>query len=136
MVVPCPSSSPTAGAGSTAANALAHISRRGKLLALDQPAVMNDSVPALSGATWMGHVRELRDDRIALLARLAQEPGDLVRLRVWTRPMIVALSPRAVHDVLADKAKSFEKALSLRMLLHPLGGDGLFTSEGELWRRQ
>lgn len=34
------------------------------------------------------------------------------------------------------KARSFEKSPGLRVLLHDLGGQGLFTSEGELWRRQ
>ena len=48
----------------------------------------------------------------------------------------LASSPSAAHEVLVENARSFEKTPGLRLLLYYLAGDGLFTSEGDLWRRQ
>jgi cytochrome P450 len=48
----------------------------------------------------------------------------------------MASSPETSHAVLVEHAKSFEKSPGSRVLLHELAGDGLFTSEGELWKKQ
>src|SRR5204862_332066 len=50
--------------------------------------------------------------------------------------VVLVNSPELVHDVLVTRAKSFERSPVLRAALRPLGGVGLFTSEGELWKRQ
>lgn len=44
--------------------------------------------------------------------------------------------PELAHAILVDQARSFGKSPALRLLLYPLAGEGLFTSEGELWKRQ
>jgi expansin (peptidoglycan-binding protein) len=45
-------------------------------------------------------------------------------------------TPQAAHDVLVANARSLEKSPGFRVLLYYLGGNGLFTAEGELWRKQ
>src|SRR5262249_30573536 len=45
-------------------------------------------------------------------------------------------SPALLHEMLVERARSFEKSLALRMIFYPLAGNGLFTSEGDLWKRQ
>lgn len=95
------------------------------------------SIPVVSGATAIGgHVAELRRDRLGLFRRAAAEIDGLSALRVFGRRILLVHRPDLLHELLVEKARAFEHARSTRMLLHPLLGDGLFVSEGELWRRQ
>ncbi len=83
-----------------------------------------------------GHAGELTEGRLAFLDRVAREVDGVGRFRVPTRDLVVVNSPETVHQVLVSQAKSFEKSPLIRMALDPLVGEGLFTAEGPLWRRQ
>jgi cytochrome P450 len=83
-----------------------------------------------------GHADDFAQGRMAFLARVAREVDGLGRIRVPTRELLIANSPETIHQVLVSEAKSFEKSRLIRLALDPLAGEGLFTAEGELWRRQ
>jgi cytochrome P450 len=93
-------------------------------------------IPALSGGNRLGHLREIRDDRFSLFQRLNRECGDLGRARIFDVPVVFANGPEVLHEMLIAKARSFIKSPGLRGPLKPIAGEGLFTSEGELWRQQ
>jgi cytochrome P450 len=96
-----------------------------------------DSIPLLSGALpVVGHGPAFARDRFAVLDQIAREQHDVLRLRFLTRDLVLVSSPASVHDVLVTKARAFEKSPMLRGALYPLAGEGLFTSDGALWRRQ
>lgn len=95
-----------------------------------------DDIPLISGATLLGHIDDLKNDRFAFFDRLNRECGDIGRALALGTPLIFANSPELLHEVLVEKAKSFMKSPGLRGPLRPLAGQGLFTSDGELWRRQ
>lgn len=77
-----------------------------------------------------------RNERLRVLDAMIEERAPLGRVAGVAGNVVMAGSPETVHEVLVEKARSFEKSPVLRMALHPLAGLGLFTSEGELWRRQ
>lgn len=79
---------------------------------------------------------DFRLDRLGALSRFIREPAPLLRLPLSVRRILIANSAETTHEVLVEKARCFEKSPVLRMALYPLAGVGLFTSEGELWRRQ
>ncbi len=62
--------------------------------------------------------------------------GPLVQTRFLNRPILFACTPELAHELLVEKAAAFEKSPGIRLLLRDLAGEGLFTSEGELWKRQ
>jgi cytochrome P450 len=93
------------------------------------------AIPEVPGATRFGHVGLFQSERLRFLLS-ARQTGDLARLRFMHKAFLVSSGPRSAHEVLVEKAKHFEKSPGLRFLLYYLAGDGLFTSEGELWRRQ
>jgi cytochrome P450 len=93
------------------------------------------SVPVVPGDNLLGHQRLFRDDRLGFL-RAAGDAGPLSRIRFLHRWVLLANSPEAAHEILVEHARSFEKSPGIRIVLHDLAGEGLFTSEGELWRRQ
>jgi cytochrome P450 len=96
-----------------------------------------ESIPMLSGASrFRGHTDEFERDRFAFLARAGREIDAIGRMRFITRDIILVNSPAGAHEVLVEKARSFEKSPLIRVALHPLAGVGLFTAEGQLWRRQ
>lgn len=80
--------------------------------------------------------KSFHQDRLGALRNFIKQPEALGRLPMIGRTLVLANAADAVHEVLVEKARCFEKSPVLRMALHPLAGVGLFTSEGDLWKRQ
>src|SRR5262249_48015459 len=86
----------------------------------------------------LGHNAAFRRDRIGTLRLLTTRSEPLLRLAL-PFPGIRAVAvnhPEIVQEILVDKSKHFVKSDMLRFSLYELAGEGLFTSNGELWRRQ
>ena len=94
------------------------------------------SIPRTKDASWLGSFGTSTADRIEFQRALARERAPLVRGRVLHLPVYFPCTPEAAHEVLVTQAKSFEKSPGLRVLLHYFAGQGLFTSEGAVWRTQ
>jgi cytochrome P450 len=94
------------------------------------------SIPLLSGATLTGHSAEFQNDKLALFSRVARTERDLSRIRFFGLNVVTVTGPSAVHEALVEKGKAFGKHVGIRILLYPIAGNGLFTSDGDLWRRQ
>lgn len=88
------------------------------------------------GAGPFGHSAEVNQDRLGFIQRLAAAAPSLTQLRAPAATVLVANTPELYHELLVEKAKQFGKSYVLQFALRPIGGDGLFLSEGELWRRQ
>lgn len=84
----------------------------------------------------MGHVAEFRSDPLGLLGRFNREIGDAGRMSFGPTQMFVVNTPELVRELLVEHAPVSRKSRFIRAVLHPLVGQGLFTSEGPLWRRQ
>jgi hypothetical protein len=93
------------------------------------------SLPVVAGMKTLGHQHLFKSDRLRFL-RSTADAGPLARVRFLRRWVVMVSSPEVVHEVLVEHASSFEKSPALRMVLHDIAGQGLFTSEGDLWKRQ
>ncbi len=78
-------------------------------------------IPAISGGDWMGHLRDIRDDRFGLFQRLNRESGDLGRISIFGVPVLFANGPEVLHEMLVEKARTFMKSPGLRGPLKPIG---------------
>ena len=78
---------------------------------------------------------QLWHDRLSLLADAAAEFGDAVRFRMGPKTLYYFNHPDHAKHVLADNAANYHKGMGLTEARRVLG-DGLLTSEGELWRKQ
>lgn len=94
-----------------------------------------DSLPAAPSESLLGHVHRLRHDRFQFMREIGQT-GPLVRVRFLHRTVLFVNTPELAHQVLIEHAASTEKTPLMRLILHDVAGDGLFTSEGALWKRQ
>ncbi|MEU0743900.1 cytochrome P450 [Streptomyces sp. NPDC006134] len=81
-----------------------------------------------------GLLRKLAVDRLGMM-RDAAALSDAVRVRMGPKKLYVFNRPDYAKHVLADNAANYHKGIGLVESRKVLG-DGLLTSEGELWRAQ
>ncbi len=86
-------------------------------------------------AMLAGHVWSFSRDPLGFLTAAAKDYGDVVRLKFGGRTTWFVSDPALIHQVLVQDWRKFEKGTGLKRS-KPLFGNGLLTSEGELWRRQ
>jgi len=93
---------------------------------------------APGGDGTFGHNTAFRKDRLGTLRLISRRTEPLLRLRLpYTGVRLAAInSPEVIQEVLVEHARHFHKSDMLRFSLWNLAGEGLFTSDGELWRRQ
>lgn len=77
----------------------------------------------------------LNSDRLGLMRAAAEEYGDAARIAVGPKVLYFFNHPDHAKHVLADNAANYHKGFGLAQAKRALG-DGLLTSEGELWRKQ
>jgi cytochrome P450 len=82
-----------------------------------------------------GLLRKLFRDRLALMKSNADGYGDAVRIAIGPKTLHFVNHPDYAKHVLADNAANYHKGIGLKQAKRALG-DGLLTSEGELWRKQ
>ncbi|MBK9055192.1 MAG: cytochrome P450 [Chloroflexi bacterium] len=71
------------------------------------------------------------------ILHVQQSYGDLFTAKVPFLPRIhVALHPNHAYELLVKQAHKLEKPAFIRRTIQSSFGDGLFTSSGDLWRKQ
>jgi cytochrome P450 len=74
-------------------------------------------------------------DPLGFVSRCAREHGDIVRFRIGPLEFLLLFHPTDIEYVLRSNHRNFIKDRGTRLLSGILG-QGLVTSEGELWRRE
>ncbi|KZB84155.1 cytochrome P450 [Amycolatopsis regifaucium] len=82
-----------------------------------------------------GLLKKLFTDRLALMSESAQVHGDVVRIAIGPKTMYLVNHPELAKHVLADNAANYHKGIGLQEARRALG-DGLLTSDGEIWKKQ
>jgi cytochrome P450 len=80
-------------------------------------------------------MRKLWTDRLAMLTDAAAEFGDAVLFKMGPKNLYFFNHPDHAKHVLADNAANYHKGIGLTEAKR-LIGEGLLTSEGDLWRQQ
>jgi len=78
---------------------------------------------------------EARRDPLAMMQAALREHGDIVRYDAWPLVAHLVFHPEHIKYVLQDNNRNYWKG-NLIGRVKPLIGEGLFTSEGDFWRRQ
>lgn len=95
---------------------------------------MAQDIPAVPDSNWLlGNIIPFRDRPLELVVS-ASGFGDLVKWRFGWLWFYQANHPDIIHDVLVTRASSFFKTPRLKQVLGPVLGDGLLTSDGDVWR--
>jgi len=83
-----------------------------------------------------GLLRKLWFDRLGLLSDAADEFGDVVRFSMGPKTIYFFNHPDHAKHVLTDNVANYRKGMGLAEARRRILGDGLLTSEGEIWRQQ
>lgn len=94
---------------------------------------MLQSVPRVNGVPVLGVLPRLWRDPLAFFLRTGTENPRIAVFQIGPATMYLAGHPDSVKYLLQDNNKNYVKGYDT---VKPLLGDGLVTSEGELWRRQ
>ena len=93
------------------------------------------AIPGPRGNAFLGIMLEGMRDRLGLMTGMAEEFGDVVRFKLGPKALYFLNHPDHAKHVLADNPGNYHKGIGLIHAKKVLG-DGLLTSEGELWKRQ
>ena len=91
--------------------------------------------PGPRGHALFGELLPIRRDPLEFVLRMHRDFGDFVRFRMGFRAAHLLSHPDAVGHVLQDNPRNYRKGIGLTQAKRWLG-EGLVTSEGEVWARQ
>ncbi|MDQ3472442.1 MAG: cytochrome P450 [Acidobacteriota bacterium] len=92
--------------------------------------------PGPKGHPILGVMPEFNRDTLGFITR-CRDYGDVVRARFLYVTAYFIYHPDDIEYVVSTNAKNFIKSMSLRSnFFQRLVGNGLLTSEGEVWKRQ
>src|SRR5215831_20115853 len=100
------------------------------------PIIGNKLPPGPKGLPFLGLALAVRRDALSVFTRIAREYGDVVRFIVAGQERFLLNAPDLIEQVLVVQQAKFHKSELTRRITGPMIGQGLLTSEGELWRRQ
>jgi cytochrome P450 len=92
--------------------------------------------PLAKGHLLVGNFFDFRRDPFGFMTSELPKYGDVVRCRVGPLQAYIVSHPNDVEYVLRGNHRNFIKNKGVRKVVTQLLGQGLVTSEGELWRRQ
>ena len=90
--------------------------------------------PTPGGLPLLGNLLALRRDPLETLRSAQRECGDVVRLRLGLHHVLLLVRPEHLERVLLDLR--YEKRFRVYRKMQIVLGEGLVTSNGELWKRQ
>jgi cytochrome P450 len=97
--------------------------------------IVGETPDVLRGNLLLGSTLEALHDPVQFLAGVARERGPIVQVRFGGKKYLILQHPDAISHVLLEQHKRYEKPGATKLLRHFLG-EGLSTSNGDLWLRQ
>jgi cytochrome P450 len=92
--------------------------------------------PGPRGNVVLGSIGEIYRDRLRFVLDVASRYGEVARYRVAHMKIYQVSSPAGVGRLLHDNHRNYSKDVATFETLRLFLGNGLFTSDGEFWRRQ
>jgi cytochrome P450 len=98
--------------------------------------VGRQAVPGPPGYPIVGALPKVMKDPLPFLTQVTREYGDVVCLGGFgSQKFYLITHPQDIERVWKTHHRNYVRGSNFQ-LLRPLGGDGLFLSEGEAWRQQ
>ena len=92
--------------------------------------------PGPRGNPVLGSIGDIYRDRLRFVLEVAGTYGDVALYRVAHMRMYQVSSPEGVGRILHDNHRNYSKDVATFGTLKLFLGNGLFTSDGDFWRRQ
>jgi cytochrome P450 len=106
-------------------------------LRVDSPVRRIRDLPGPRGLPLLGNALQIQRERLHRTAeQWAREYGEVFRFRIGSREFVVVSNPEMVATMLRDRPDGFQRTDRLNAAARELGFSGLFSSNGEDWKRQ
>lgn len=92
--------------------------------------------PGPKGHFLIGNLPEFAGDLLGFFTKCAREYGDMVSLRLANMPAYLLNHPDYIEYVLVTNNRNFKKHTFFWRHVRAVFGNGLLTSEGDLWLRE
>ena len=94
------------------------------------------TAPGPSGPHMLKAFSAIRGNPLSYLAGVWREHGDVVQFPIPRPPIYLVNHPDAVRRVLVEQARTYGKSTIQYRALSLVTGEGLLTSDTDVWRRQ
>jgi cytochrome P450 len=96
-----------------------------------------DDLPGPKGLPYIGNQLQMRGQQWHLkLEKFIREFGPIYRLNAFGIPIVVVSDRASITDLLKERPDGFERNRGLRARMNELKVGGVFTAEGDDWRKQ
>lgn len=94
-------------------------------------------LPAPKGVPVMGNFFQVDFERFhQQLERWCDELGPIFKFKMGSREVVCLADTTLINDMLRNRPEAFRRRRSLEAIIEEMGFNGVFSSEGEDWRRQ
>ncbi|WP_180365265.1 cytochrome P450 [Candidatus Synechococcus spongiarum] len=106
-------------------------------MAEPQPFTQPHELPGPYGPPLIGHLLQISSEQSHLtLERWAERYGSLFQIRLGRSRLVVVSDHKVIQRILEQRPQSFRRNCVIEDRFSEIGINGLFTAEGEDWRRQ
>jgi cytochrome P450 len=96
-----------------------------------------EELPGPRGLPILGNMLQLETSRLHLIAEeWSRKYGEYFRFRIGQRQFVVLANPETIAAVLRDRPDGFNRRQRLGEIANDMGFNGVFSANGEAWRRQ
>ena len=94
-------------------------------------------LPGPRGLPLLGNALQIEASRLHLTAeKWSRAYGEYFRFRIGSREIVVLSNPQTIATLLRERPDGFRRTPRLRAIAKEMGFNGVFSAEGDAWRRQ
>jgi cytochrome P450 len=94
-------------------------------------------LPGPRGLPLLGNALQIEPSQMHITAeKWSREYGERFRFRIGPREIVVLSNPETIAAALRERPDGFRRTPRLRAIAKEMGFNGVFSAEGDAWRRQ
>lgn len=102
----------------------------------DRPLLTPEQLPGPNSLPILGNFHQIKVEKFHLILEdWYRQYGDLYQFRLGSKRAVVVADPEILREILKERPEKFSRMNGIRQTIEEMGIEGLFSAEGEQWRR-